>query len=73
MGETRTPTDFWAGLGFSRSMPEAAIRQRLTNHGARFHAGLGRMETTFEASWMEGLGEGHSVKIHKICKNCWFT
>lgn len=26
---SRIPTDFWSGLGFSKSMPDAAIRERL--------------------------------------------
>lgn len=29
VGESRIPTDYWAGLGFSRSMPASAIRERL--------------------------------------------
>ena len=28
-GESRVPTDFWSGLGFSKSMPDTAIRERL--------------------------------------------
>lgn len=28
-GESRIPTDIWAGLGFSKSMPESAIRDKL--------------------------------------------
>ena len=28
-GESRTPTDLWSGLGFSKSMPDQAIRERL--------------------------------------------
>ena len=26
-GKVRTPTDAWSGLGFSNSMPEAAIKE----------------------------------------------
>ena len=26
---SRTPTDFWSGLGFSKSMPDSEIRERL--------------------------------------------
>ena len=36
-GESRIPTDMWSGMGFSKSMPESAIRDRLgqlsLNHG----------------------------------------
>ena len=34
-GETRNPTDFWSGLGFSRSMPDSVIRDRLKQNGVR--------------------------------------
>lgn len=27
--EVRVPTDIWSGMGFSRSMPESAIREQL--------------------------------------------
>jgi len=32
-GESRVPTDLWSGCGFSRSMPDADLRLRLS-HGA---------------------------------------
>uniref|UniRef100_A0A2C9KDG4 SAM domain-containing protein n=1 Tax=Biomphalaria glabrata TaxID=6526 RepID=A0A2C9KDG4_BIOGL len=32
-GESRTPTDIWAGMGFSKSMPESAIRDKLGQMG----------------------------------------
>ncbi|XP_060578940.1 protein bicaudal C homolog 1-B-like [Ruditapes philippinarum] len=35
IGESRTPTDFWSGLGFSKSMPESAIRERMQQTGVR--------------------------------------
>ncbi|XP_053384044.1 protein bicaudal C homolog 1-B-like [Mercenaria mercenaria] len=35
IGESRTPTDFWSGLGFSKSMPESAIRERMSQTGVR--------------------------------------
>ena len=35
-GETRNPTDFWSGLGFSRSMPDSVIRDRLKQNGVRY-------------------------------------
>ncbi|XP_076459489.1 protein bicaudal C homolog 1-B-like isoform X2 [Babylonia areolata] len=38
-GESRIPTDIWSGMGFSKSMPESAIRDRLGQLGishARF-------------------------------------
>ena len=38
-GESRIPTDAWAGMGFSKSMPESAIRDKLGQLGinsARF-------------------------------------
>jgi len=32
-GESRVPTDLWSGCGFSRSMPDADLRLRMS-HGA---------------------------------------
>jgi hypothetical protein len=32
-GESRIPTDMWAGMGFSKSMPESAIREKLGQLG----------------------------------------
>ncbi|KAK3602401.1 hypothetical protein CHS0354_030122 [Potamilus streckersoni] len=43
-GESRIPTHVWSGLGFSKSMPEAAIRERL-NQSQRFES---PMTTTYE-------------------------
>lgn len=34
-GESRIPTDMWAGMGFSKSMPESAIRDKLGQLGIR--------------------------------------
>lgn len=33
-GECRFPTDYWSGLGFSKSMPQSAIAEKLNqfNH-----------------------------------------
>merc|ERR550519_579982 len=35
MGESRTPNSVWSGLGFSSSMPEAVIREKLAQEHAR--------------------------------------
>merc|ERR1719312_2309991 len=35
MGEPRTPNSVWSGLGFSSSMPEAMIREKLAQEHAR--------------------------------------
>jgi len=45
-GETRNPTDFWSGLGFSRSMPDSVIRDRLKQNGVRYDGP--NMATTYE-------------------------
>jgi hypothetical protein len=40
-GESRIPTDIWSGLGFSKSMPESAIReQRRKQQNMRAFNGL---------------------------------
>ena len=35
MGEPRTPNSVWSGLGFSSSMPEAVIREKMAAEHAR--------------------------------------
>ena len=35
MGEPRTPNSVWSGLGFSSSMPEAVIREKMEAELAR--------------------------------------
>jgi hypothetical protein len=49
IGESRTPTDFWSGLGFSKSMPESAIRERMQQTGVR-QKYEPPMATTYEVS-----------------------
>jgi len=39
-GEARVPTDLWAGCGFSRSMPDADLRLRLSQREYRRHDDL---------------------------------
>lgn len=36
VGESRIPTDYWSGLGFSRSMPASAIRERLNLNNSAY-------------------------------------
>jgi len=45
VGERRTPTDLWSGLGFSKSMPDAEIREWLNR--SLCYRGSG-MSTTYE-------------------------
>ena len=45
-GESRIPTDYWSGLGFSKSMPDHAIRERLRASGVKYQGPT--METTYE-------------------------
>ena len=49
IGESRIPTDFWSGLGFSKSMPESAIRERMAQQGVkqRYES---PMATTYEVT-----------------------
>ena len=49
IGESRIPTDFWSGLGFSKSMPESVIRERMAQTGIkqRYESS---MATTYEVS-----------------------
>ncbi|XP_023931361.1 protein bicaudal C homolog 1-B isoform X2 [Lingula anatina] len=50
-GESRIPTDYWAGLGFSKSMPDSAIRDKM-NFSNNTYKGP-TMPTTYEST----LGE----------------
>ncbi|XP_067932414.1 protein bicaudal C homolog 1-like isoform X2 [Watersipora subatra] len=54
-GEMRNPTDFWSGLGFSRSMPDSAFRDRLKQNGVRY--GGPNMATTYEQQESEEDGD----------------
>jgi len=47
VGESRIPTDYWSGLGFSKSMPGSAIRDRLRQNNVSAYTGP-NMSTTFE-------------------------
>lgn len=57
VGESRIPTDYWAGFGFSKSMPEAAIREKFGNR----YCGP-TMSTTYEVI--------PSVKNRQISNKC---
>ncbi|XP_067673320.1 protein bicaudal C homolog 1-B-like [Haliotis asinina] len=48
-GESRIPTDFWAGMGFSKSMPESAIRERISQLGMGPRYLGPAMSTTYES------------------------
>jgi hypothetical protein len=45
-GEVKFPNGIWAGLGFSKSMPDKAIREKLRSSNVRY-AGPA-MTTTYE-------------------------
>ena len=48
LGESRTPTDFWSGMGFSKSMPDHAIRDQLRANNVKYEGPS--MPTTYEVS-----------------------
>ncbi|XP_064605068.1 protein bicaudal C homolog 1-B-like isoform X2 [Liolophura sinensis] len=56
IGESRTPTNVWAGLGFSKSMPESAIRECLYQNNMKYCGN--HMATTFEHPSPEMNGDG---------------
>ena len=49
-GEARNPTDFWSGMGFSKSMPESAIRDKLNHKKLEQQFAEPPMATTYEVS-----------------------
>ena len=52
VGESRIPTDYWVGLGFSKSMPDNAIRERLAANNILHPGYTGpTMTTTFEVCY----------------------
>ncbi|XP_052070430.1 protein bicaudal C homolog 1-A-like isoform X1 [Mytilus californianus] len=55
-GESRTPTDLWSGMGFSKSMPAEAIRERLARQLQSMQLCDPNMTTTYESA-NEQLGE----------------
>ena len=55
VGESRFPTDLWAGLGFSKSMPDHAIREQLRTNNVRYDGPS--MPTTFENGEAEAEAE----------------
>ncbi|XP_063443802.1 protein bicaudal C homolog 1-A-like [Mytilus trossulus] len=49
-GESRTPTDLWSGMGFSKSMPAEAIRERLARQLQSMQLCDPNMTTTYESA-----------------------
>ncbi|XP_059175856.1 protein bicaudal C homolog 1-B-like isoform X2 [Physella acuta] len=49
-GESRIPTDIWAGMGFSKSMPESAIRDKLGQMGISARVTDTSLHSGFETS-----------------------
>ena len=49
-GESRTPTDLWSGMGFSKSMPGEAIRERLARQLQSMQLCDPNMTTTYESN-----------------------
>ena len=45
-GEVKFPNGIWAGLGFSKSMPDKAIREKLRSSNVRYQGPA--MTTTYE-------------------------
>merc|ERR1719153_2025158 len=56
MGEPRTPSSVWSGLGFSSSMPEAVIREKL----AQEHVRAKQQREKEVASNSEWFGQGQT-------------
>ncbi|XP_072164676.1 protein bicaudal C homolog 1-like [Diadema setosum] len=57
--EVRVPTDLWSGLGFSKSMPESAIREaRRTNGFSLFQRDTNPLPTTYETPNHEESDQG---------------
>nr|XP_054773737.1 protein bicaudal C homolog 1-like isoform X1 [Lytechinus pictus] len=57
--EVRVPTDLWSGLGFSKSMPESAIREaRKTNGFSLFQMDSNPLPTTYETPNQEQGEQG---------------
>ena len=69
-GESRTPTDIWAGLGFSKSMPDHAIREQLRTNNVKYEGPS--MPTTYEVSTREGpsMPTTYEVRQHRRTECC---
>jgi len=59
MGEYRTPSSVWSGLGFSNSMPEAVIREKL----AQEHAKAKQQREKEVASNSDWFGQTHDSLV----------
>ena len=59
VGESRTPTDYWSGLGFSKSMPDHAIREQLRLNNVKY-AGPS-MATTYEVCLVGSQGRNQLI------------
>ena len=60
MGEPRTPNSVWSGLGFSSSMPEAVIRERMEAELTRVKQQR-EMEVASNSDW---LGRNNAFDSH---------
>jgi len=62
MGEPRTPNPVWSGFGFSSSMPEAVIREKL----AQEHAHAKQPRETNVASNSDWLGQFNTSNVSAV-------
>ncbi|XP_062519655.1 protein bicaudal C homolog 1-like [Corticium candelabrum] len=69
--EVRIPTDIWSGMGFSRSMPESAIREQLRRLGKTMKEPS--MATAFEAQealdFLEQQGQYDPLGVNHARRN----
>lgn len=66
VGESRIPTDYWAGLGFSRSMPASAIRERLNLSDSGYDGP--KMTTPYEVCALPKYANITEQLIHNYLK-----
>lgn len=71
IGESRTPTDYWSGLGFSKSMPDHAIREQLRLNNVKKYAGPS-MATTYEVSTGSQAGRSMATTYEINSVICYF-
>ena len=51
IGESRIPTDFWSGYGFSKSVPSAAFKEGMAQAGVK-QKYEPPMATTYEVTFI---------------------
>nr|XP_006824914.1 PREDICTED: protein bicaudal C homolog 1-like [Saccoglossus kowalevskii] len=65
VSEVRTPTDMWSGMGFSKSMPEAMIREIRKKNNIKHPYGGSTLDSTYQGTLPE------ESEMPPTSSSCW--